>query len=71
MQNKYKPDISSHIFKRLKWMNNKYLSHVGTLLFLAVWHGYHLGYFLLFAFEFMCMMAQEQVNCPLHFFLIM
>ena len=51
----------NHIFKRLKWLGNKYYSHFGTLLFLAVWHGYHLGYFLLFAFEFMCMVAQEQL----------
>jgi len=53
--------ISSHIFKRLKWLGNKYYSHLITLLYLAVWHGYHLGYFMLFAFEFMCMVAQEQV----------
>ncbi|KAL7073086.1 hypothetical protein ACQ4LE_007775 [Meloidogyne hapla] len=51
----------NHIFKRLKWLGNKYYSHLITLLYLAVWHGYHLGYFLLFAFEFMCMVAQEQL----------
>nr|CAD2196730.1 unnamed protein product [Meloidogyne enterolobii] len=51
----------NHIFKRLKWLGNKYYSHLITLLYLAVWHGYHLGYFMLFAFEFMCMVAQEQL----------
>ncbi|KAF7634751.1 hypothetical protein Mgra_00005785 [Meloidogyne graminicola] len=50
----------NHIFKRLKWLGNKYYSHLITLLYLAVWHGYHLGYFLLFSFEFMCMIAQQQ-----------
>lgn len=51
----------NHIFKRLKWIGNKFYSHVITLFYLAVWHGYHLGYFLLFAFEMACMIAQEQL----------
>uniref|UniRef100_F1L2G8 Lysophospholipid acyltransferase 5 n=1 Tax=Ascaris suum TaxID=6253 RepID=F1L2G8_ASCSU len=51
----------NHIFKRLRWLGNRNLSHIITLIYLAVWHGYHLGYFVLFAFEFACMLAQEQL----------
>lgn len=54
-----------HIFRRLRWLDNKPLAHLATLFYLAIWHGYHLGYFLLFASEFACMVAQEQVS---HFF---
>uniref|UniRef100_A0A7E4W527 Lysophospholipid acyltransferase 5 n=1 Tax=Panagrellus redivivus TaxID=6233 RepID=A0A7E4W527_PANRE len=51
----------NHIFKRLKWLGNKYYSQGITLVYLAVWHGYHLGYFLLFLFEFGTVVAQEQL----------
>ncbi|KAK6041735.1 MBOAT family protein [Cooperia oncophora] len=52
----------NHIFRRLRWLNSKPGAHLVTLLYLAIWHGYHLGYFLLFFFEFGCVMAQEQVG---------
>jgi lysophospholipid acyltransferase 5 len=52
----------SHLFKRLRFIGNKFASHLITLFYLALWHGYHLGYFMLFAFEMACMTAQEQVN---------
>ncbi|CAJ0922071.1 unnamed protein product, partial [Mesorhabditis belari] len=51
----------NHIFRRLRWLNSKPLAHLSVLMYLAVWHGYHLGYFLLFIFEFSCMIAQEQL----------
>jgi lysophospholipid acyltransferase 5 len=51
----------NHIFKRLRWLGNKYLSHLTTLIYLAVWHGYHLGYFILFFYEFTTVVAQEQL----------
>ncbi|CAI4229231.1 unnamed protein product [Auanema sp. JU1783] len=51
----------NHLFRRLRWLNSKPLAHVATLMYLAIWHGYHLGYFLLFLFEFACMVAQEQL----------
>uniref|UniRef100_A0A183FMZ9 Lysophospholipid acyltransferase 5 n=1 Tax=Heligmosomoides polygyrus TaxID=6339 RepID=A0A183FMZ9_HELPZ len=37
------------------------LAHVITLGYLAIWYGYHLGYFHLFGFEFGCVMAQQQL----------
>ncbi|TMS35380.1 hypothetical protein L596_002795 [Steinernema carpocapsae] len=51
----------NHIFRRLRWLGNKYLSHLTTLMYLAIWHGYHLGYFILFIYEFTCVVAQEQL----------
>lgn len=51
----------SHLFRRMRWMNSKMGAQFATLMYLAIWHGYHLGYFLLFIFEMACMLAQEQV----------
>ncbi|KAI1713084.1 MBOAT, membrane-bound o-acyltransferase family domain-containing protein [Ditylenchus destructor] len=51
----------NHVFRRLKWLGNKYYSQGITLFYLALWHGYHLGYFLLFAVEFACVVAQEML----------
>uniref|UniRef100_A0A914C3W8 Lysophospholipid acyltransferase 5 n=1 Tax=Acrobeloides nanus TaxID=290746 RepID=A0A914C3W8_9BILA len=51
----------NHIYRRLAWLGNKFASHLTTLFFLAVWHGYHLGYFILFFFEFACVRAQDQL----------
>ncbi|KAI6242973.1 Lysophospholipid acyltransferase 5 [Aphelenchoides fujianensis] len=51
----------NHIFKRLKGLGSRFYSQAVTLFYLAIWHGYHLGYFILFAFEFMCMFAQENL----------
>lgn len=42
-------------------MGNKFYSQLLTLMYLAVWHGYHLGYFILFAFEMSCMYNQQQL----------
>lgn len=44
---------ASYIYKRLKFMNNRLLSQTVTLFFLAIWHGYHIGYFLTFFNEFL------------------
>uniref|UniRef100_A0A0N5A0D2 Lysophospholipid acyltransferase 5 n=1 Tax=Parastrongyloides trichosuri TaxID=131310 RepID=A0A0N5A0D2_PARTI len=51
----------NHVFKRLRFLNNKFLSQAGTLFYLAIWHGYHLGYFILFGYEMICMISQEQL----------
>jgi hypothetical protein len=31
------------VFQRLKFLNNRMMSQVITLVFLAVWHGWHVG----------------------------
>ncbi|CAB3403626.1 unnamed protein product [Caenorhabditis bovis] len=51
----------NHLFRRLRWLNNKLASHLITLGYLAIWHGYHLGYFLLFGIELACVQAQNQL----------
>jgi len=43
---------ASYIYKRLKFMNNRIISQAATLGFLAIWHGYHVGYFITFFNEF-------------------
>ncbi|VBB27709.1 unnamed protein product [Acanthocheilonema viteae] len=50
----------NHLYRRLRWLGNRIYSHLITLIYLAIWHGYHLGYFILFFFEFACILAQKQ-----------
>ena len=50
------------MYKRLRFLNNKMYSQIGTLLFLAVWHGYHSGYFVTFANELLTMTVEKEVS---------
>lgn len=52
----------SHVFKRLKFLGNKLLSQMFTLLFLAIWHGLHSGYFICFSMEFLIVNVEKQVT---------
>ncbi|XP_051262078.1 lysophospholipid acyltransferase 5 isoform X1 [Dicentrarchus labrax] len=49
-----------HVFKRLKFLGNKSLSHVTTLIFLTIWHGLHSGYILCFSMEFFIITVERQ-----------
>ncbi|KAG7216979.1 hypothetical protein INR49_001633 [Caranx melampygus] len=49
-----------HVFKRLKFLGNKTLSHVTTLIFLTIWHGLHSGYILCFSMEFFIITVERQ-----------
>ncbi|KAF9435032.1 Lysophosphatidylcholine acyltransferase 3 [Entomortierella beljakovae] len=51
-----------YVFKRLIFLNNKNLSALGVLLFLAVWHGTHIGYFICFGLEFMDMETERRMT---------
>lgn len=42
----------NYVFKRLKFMNNRMVSQTATLGFLALWHGWHSGYYVTFFNEF-------------------
>ncbi|KJH48156.1 MBOAT family protein [Dictyocaulus viviparus] len=53
--------VKNNVMRRLRWLNSKPAAHIITLGYLAIWHGYHLGYFLLFGMEFGCVLAQEQL----------
>jgi len=50
-----------YIFKRLKFLNSKFLSHMGTLLYLALWHGWKSGYYVTFTIEFLIMKTEREV----------
>ncbi|XP_057304989.1 lysophospholipid acyltransferase 5-like [Hydractinia symbiolongicarpus] len=50
-----------YLFRRLKFLNNKTLSHVLTLLYLSVWHGFYVGYFIMFTMEFLSVIAERQL----------
>ncbi|CAJ0909650.1 10256_t:CDS:2 [Entrophospora sp. SA101] len=49
-----------YIFKRLIFLGNKNLSNIGALLFLALWHGLHIGYFICFSLEFLDMEGEKR-----------
>jgi lysophospholipid acyltransferase 5 len=51
-----------YVFKRLIFLGNKNLSALGVLLFLAVWHGTHPGYFFCFGLEFMDMEVERRLS---------
>ncbi|EPZ31578.1 Membrane bound O-acyl transferase, MBOAT domain-containing protein [Rozella allomycis CSF55] len=52
--------IKTYIFKRLKFLGSKQLSSIISLLFLALWHGFHPGYFFCFSLEFFMMEAEQR-----------
>ncbi|KAF7670159.1 hypothetical protein LDENG_00049940 [Lucifuga dentata] len=51
-----------HVFKQLKFLGNKSVSHVTTLLFLAIWHGLHSGYIMCFFMEFIIVTVERQAR---------
>ncbi|XP_054638671.1 lysophospholipid acyltransferase 5 isoform X2 [Dunckerocampus dactyliophorus] len=51
-----------HVFKRLRFLGNKMLSHVSTLFFLTIWHGLHSGYILCFSMEFFIITVERQAQ---------
>jgi len=50
--------VARYIFKRCRWMGSRHLSHLTTLMFLAIWHGYHWCYFHMFFYEFILMNSE-------------
>jgi len=53
---------AKYIFKRLKFMGSRTVSHFITLLFLALWHGWSTGYYVTFAMEFLIMKMEWEVS---------
>lgn len=51
-----------YVYKRLKFLNNRYVSQVSALVFLAVWHGLHSGYYACFFMEFVVMNFERDVS---------
>ncbi|XP_028131900.1 lysophospholipid acyltransferase 5 [Diabrotica virgifera virgifera] len=54
--------IAHYIYKRLKFLGNRQLSQLASLLFLAVWHGFHDGYYICFLFEFMVIYMERDIK---------
>lgn len=53
--------VFTYVYKRLKFLNNKNISHISALFFLAVWHGFHDGYYMTFFFEFLLIHFEKEV----------
>jgi lysophospholipid acyltransferase 5 len=43
-------------------MGNRYISQAAALVFLAVWHGLHSGYYMCFLLEFVVMKLEKDVS---------
>lgn len=54
--------VGHYVYKRLKFMNNRLISQAAALLFLAVWHGFHTGYYVCFLHEFLVMYMEKDVS---------
>lgn len=54
--------VARYVFKRLRFLGNRTVSHITALYFLAIWHGYHEGYFTCFTYEFLVMTVEKPVR---------
>jgi len=54
--------MKRYVFKRLRFLGNKYLSQLGTLFVLAIWHGPFAGYFFCFLLEFIDIEAERRLK---------
>lgn len=54
--------VAQYIYKRLKFLGNRYISQFASLLFLAIWHGFHSGYYVCFLFEFLVIYLERDVS---------
>jgi lysophospholipid acyltransferase 5 len=54
--------VLTYVYKRLRFLNNKNVSHISALLFLAVWHGFHFGYYVTFFMEFLLIHFEKEID---------
>ncbi|KAK0175353.1 hypothetical protein PV327_009107 [Microctonus hyperodae] len=52
---------AEYVYKRLKFLGSRHASQFFTLLFLAVWHGFHSGYYVTFMMEFIIMYFEKDI----------
>ncbi|KAI9298725.1 MBOAT-domain-containing protein [Neoconidiobolus thromboides FSU 785] len=57
--------IKQYVFKRLRFLNSKYLSQLGSLVFLSIWHGFHSGYMVTFILEFFDTFIEKKLQTQL------
>lgn len=50
-----------YLYKRLRFLGNKLISHFITLAFVALWHGIAPGFFLCFIGEFVIIVMEQQL----------
>lgn len=51
-----------YVYKRLRFLGNRQLSHVVTLFYLAIWHGHCTGYFMNFFLEFLMVSCERDIR---------
>jgi lysophospholipid acyltransferase 5 len=51
--------MAMYVYKRLKWLGNKQVSMILTLVFISFWHGFWPGYHINFTFEFIGLTAEK------------
>uniref|UniRef100_A0A1L8D9C7 Lysophospholipid acyltransferase 5 n=2 Tax=Nyssomyia neivai TaxID=330878 RepID=A0A1L8D9C7_9DIPT len=54
--------VARHIYKRLKFLGSREISQASTLFFLAVWHGFHSGYYVSFLMEFIVVYIEKDFD---------
>uniref|UniRef100_A0A1I8NPP7 Lysophospholipid acyltransferase 5 n=1 Tax=Stomoxys calcitrans TaxID=35570 RepID=A0A1I8NPP7_STOCA len=54
--------VASYVYKRLKFLNNRTISYGAALSFLAVWHGFHSGYYMSFFLEYLIVTTEKQIE---------
>ncbi|XP_078486801.1 lysophospholipid acyltransferase 5-like [Ciona intestinalis] len=54
--------VLRYVFKRLRFVGIRLVSHLSALYFLALWHGLHEGYFTCFTFEFLVMTVEKPMS---------
>nr|ATJ44585.1 acetyltransferase 18 [Helicoverpa assulta] len=56
---------AEYVYKRLRFLGNRNLSQLITLVFLALWHGTQSGYYMTFLNEFLIMVMEKDVEALL------
>jgi lysophospholipid acyltransferase 5 len=51
-----------YLYKRCAFLKSKFISAFYTVFILAIWHGFHLGYFLSFFCELLFLQIEEQLS---------
>ncbi|XP_018017119.1 lysophospholipid acyltransferase 5 isoform X1 [Hyalella azteca] len=54
--------VAKYVYKRMKFLNNRNVSTFTALMFLAVWHGLHSGYYVCFFLEFLITYFERSVE---------
>ncbi|CAD7094133.1 unnamed protein product [Hermetia illucens] len=54
--------VAENVYKRLKFLNNRTISYASALFFLALWHGFHTGYYMSFFMEYLTITFERQIS---------